>query len=174
MSQIEDGKILIANYRACIGCRACELFCSFYHYKENNPARALIHVEKNEPQAKDMPIICHHCDKPACMAACPVSAIRKEKSGVVLLDHEVCINCKACVSACPFGAMRIDPKTDLVNKCDLCNGDPQCAKVCKQGALLFMARRVSQQTLFNNQTNEVTEFSPEQKQTGKTDEKRVN
>jgi carbon-monoxide dehydrogenase iron sulfur subunit len=157
LSQIKYSKVLITNYKNCIGCRTCELFCSFYHYKENNPARALLRIEKDESQGKDMPIICHHCDKPACMAACPVGAIRKEKSGVVLLDRDLCINCRDCVSACPFGAMRIDPKTNQTVKCDLCGGDPQCAKMCKQGALLFVERQIRGHTSSGNHVDGIAE-----------------
>ncbi len=161
MSKTEGNKVLIAHYKACIGCRTCELFCSFHHHKENNPARALIRIAKDEFQGKDMPIICHHCEKPACMAACPVGAIKKEKSGAVLLNQVLCTGCRACVSACPFKAMYIDPKTDQTCKCDLCGGDPQCVKMCKQGALLFVERQARRRMSSNNQSTGVL---PEQRQ----------
>jgi carbon-monoxide dehydrogenase iron sulfur subunit len=158
----------MANYKMCIGCRTCELFCSFYHYKENNPARALLRIVKDEIQGKDMPIICRQCDKPACMTACPVGAIRKEKSGVVLIDQKLCTQCRACVAACPFNAMHIDPKTNQTCKCDLCGGDPQCVKMCKQGALLFVERGTSQPA---SSINQIKKVGPEQKLTGNQQDK---
>ena len=55
MSRKKPSRILITNPRACIGCRTCELFCSFYHFKEQNPARALLHVVKDETSGIDYP-----------------------------------------------------------------------------------------------------------------------
>jgi len=149
-------KILIANPKACIGCRSCELFCSFHHYKEYNPARAFLHVVKNETQGIDIPVICHHCDKPPCIEVCPVEAIERDKnSGAVLLNPEKCIGCRACVSACPFGAMKIDPKTGQTCKCDLCSGDPECAKACKQGALLYARRDLIPKIFAYSEANKI-------------------
>ena len=112
MVKTKTNKILISNPRACIGCRSCELFCSFYHYKENNPNRALLKIVKDEVQGTDIPVICQHCDKPACEEVCPVQAFKiNKKTGALVIDHEICIGCRACVSACPFGAIRLDPKT---------------------------------------------------------------
>ena len=144
----KTNKILISNPRVCIGCRSCELFCSFYHYKENNPNRALLKIVKDEVHGTDIPVICHHCDKPACVEVCPVRAFKiNKKTGVPVIDHEICIGCKACVSACPFGAIRIDPKTEETSKCDLCDGDPQCVKICKQDALLYAERDLTARLL---------------------------
>ena len=159
-------KVLIANPRACIGCRSCELVCSFYHYKEYNPARALIHVVKNEMQGIDIPVICQHCDAAPCVEVCPVGALEKsEESGAVLLDPEKCIGCRACVSACPFGAMKVDPKTGQTCKCDLCNGDPKCAKACKQGALLFVRKDVIPKILAHFQTTKIAKVLAKEMQT---------
>jgi anaerobic carbon-monoxide dehydrogenase iron sulfur subunit len=136
--------ILVTNPRACIGCRSCELFCSFHHYKEHNPARALLKVVKNENTGVDYPVICRHCDKPKCMEACLFGAIKRNtQTGAVLVDKKLCVGCKQCLSACPFGAIRIDPKTGAVIKCDLCDGEPTCAKMCKQGALLYIQKNVA-------------------------------
>ena len=157
-------KILLANPRVCIGCRSCELFCSFYHFKENNPNRALLRIVKDEAKGLDIPLICHHCDKPSCVEVCPVKAFKiDEQSGVPIIDQNVCIGCRACVSACPFGAIRVDPKTEMTNKCDLCNGDPQCVKICKQGALIFANRDVASRSITYYHANKVAKLLSNEK-----------
>jgi carbon-monoxide dehydrogenase iron sulfur subunit len=140
--------ILIANPRACIGCRSCELACSFYHYKEFNPARAFVHIVKDEEKGLDIPVICNHCDQAPCMSACPVEAIKRDSEiNAVIIDSSKCIGCRACISACPFGAIMIDPKTGDINKCDLCGGNPRCASACKQGAIIYSRKDVATRIL---------------------------
>jgi Fe-S-cluster-containing dehydrogenase component len=161
-------KILLANPRACIGCRSCELFCSFYHHKENNPSRALLKIVKDEVQCTDIPVICQHCDKPSCVEVCPVQAFKIGKhTGIPIIDHKICIGCRACVTACPFGAIRIDPKTGETNKCDLCDGDPQCVKICKQGAILFAERDLASRLLTQFHAKKTAKLLINEKQTTK-------
>jgi formate dehydrogenase iron-sulfur subunit len=66
---------------------------------------------------------CMHCDEPACVAACPVTALEKTAEGPVVYDANKCIGCRYCMLACPFGAISSDwsslaPK---VSKCTLCS-----------------------------------------------------
>jgi Fe-S-cluster-containing dehydrogenase component len=39
--------------------------------------------------------------------------------GVVLVDHDKCIGCKACLAACPYDARYVHPK-GYVDKCTFC------------------------------------------------------
>lgn len=143
--------ILITNPKACIGCRTCELFCSFNHYKEQNPARALLQVVKDEMVGIDYPVICRHCDKPKCMEACHFGAIKRDThTDAVIIDRNLCVGCKNCISACPFGAVRIDPVNGEVVKCDLCDGQPSCASMCKQGAILYVEKVVAPKIFAHN------------------------
>jgi anaerobic dimethyl sulfoxide reductase subunit B (iron-sulfur subunit) len=79
---------------------------------------------------------CNHCAAPACIAACPVSAIEKREDGIVWLDEEACIGCGACVPACPFDAPYMSKVTSVARKCDFCkdlidNGEnPVCVQSC--------------------------------------------
>ena len=42
---------------------------------------------------------------PACVAACPTGAHAKDPdTGIVSINEEECIGCRACVEACPYGA----------------------------------------------------------------------
>ena len=145
--------VLLTNPRTCIGCRACEVSCSFQHYKENNPARALCHIVKDEENSLDIPVICHHCDKAPCIEACPVQAItRDEDTDAVIIDQEKCIRCRTCISACPFHIIMVDPKTDATVKCDLCKGDPRCAKVCPKAAIVYTRRDLGSKLLMRGYT----------------------
>jgi anaerobic carbon-monoxide dehydrogenase iron sulfur subunit len=131
-------KILFTNQKTCTGCRSCELACSFYHYNENNPSRALLHIVKNDEKSLDIPVICRHCAKAPCMEACPVKAIFRDKTtDAVKISREKCIGCKVCIPACPFGIIVVDPVTQEVRKCDLCDGNPSCARVCPTSAIIF-------------------------------------
>lgn len=95
---------------------------------------------------------CNHCDKPACMAACPLSdqsnpanpnnvITKRESDGVVLINQETCIGCKYCIWACPYGAPQYNAATLKVEKCSFCvhrldDGlAPACVTTCVGRAL---------------------------------------
>jgi Fe-S-cluster-containing hydrogenase component 2 len=85
-----------------------------------------------------VPIVCLHCEDPACAKSCLVDAItRNEETGAMELHQEKCVKCQACVGACPFGCSLLDRQHGIVVKCDLCGGDPACAKFCPTKALEY-------------------------------------
>jgi Fe-S-cluster-containing dehydrogenase component len=61
---------------------------------------------------------------------------KRESDGIVYVDPELCVGCKACVVACPWGAVQWDHRTETVVKCDLCKDrmdqglKPVCVTVC--------------------------------------------
>jgi len=149
-------KTLFTNPRTCIGCRSCELACSFNHYKENNPARALLRIIKIEEKSLDIPVVCRHCTSAPCMESCPEkSIVRDPRTGAVKILQDRCIGCKICISACPFGIIVVDPKTHEVKKCDLCDGNPACAKVCPTGAIVFARVDVGPRILMRSSTEKI-------------------
>lgn len=122
----------------CIGCRQCELICSFEKEKVYSPQLARIRVVQVESKSLSVPVTCAYCEKPVCEEVCPTDAMifdRKTKSAKVIT--ELCIGCKECVNACPLGAVEISTKTGASIRCDLCEGDPACVKVCPVDALKF-------------------------------------
>lgn len=125
--------------RDCVGCHACEVACKQEH--ELPTGVDLIRITERIPRFK--PTYCRHCFRPPCLEACPTGAIRRDK-GVVLLDQEKCIGCRACLEACPFEAMGFDAEKGLAAKCDLCltprvaqGREPACVSVCQTRCIEF-------------------------------------
>ncbi|HHV19657.1 MAG TPA: 4Fe-4S dicluster domain-containing protein [Thermoanaerobacterales bacterium] len=130
-------KILMISPDKCIGCRTCEVICSFSKIEAFNPKNSRVSVIAYDEAAISVPIMCMQCEEPSCMIVCPVSAIVKNKDGTVLIDENKCIGCKLCVSACPLGNITFNTGERKVVKCDLCGGDPYCAKFCPSEAIRF-------------------------------------
>jgi Fe-S-cluster-containing dehydrogenase component len=122
-----------------MGCHACEVACKQEHGLGVGPR--FVRVVEKAPDF--VPIYCHHCANPPCGEACPVDAISRNDQGLVLIDYDACIGCKACVEACPFGAMQFDEDGDVAVKCDLCverlndAEGPACAAVCPTGCIFW-------------------------------------
>lgn len=122
----------------CTGCRTCEMACAFAHSINGKPGRSRIYpLPAGKPELYT-PVVCLHCDDPACVKSCLVDALTlNEETGAIELNQEKCVKCEACVAACPFGASLHDTQHDLIVKCDLCGGDPVCAHFCPTKALDF-------------------------------------
>ncbi len=106
----------------------------------------MIHLEtvKRGETVQTTPVICMHCEEPACAAVCPADAIKRTSDGVVQSSLKPrCIGCTNCVYACPFGVPKYDAEIDQMMKCDMCYDrtsvglKPMCATVCPSGALFF-------------------------------------
>lgn len=124
-------RILTAEPELCTGCRICELVCSLNKTGELNSYRARIKIVTRDELGSFTPVICRHCVKPACLAACPIpGAMAKDnQTGAVRIMEDKCIGCRACADACPFQAIQLDPEGNPL-KCDLCGGDPLCVRRC--------------------------------------------
>jgi len=122
----------------CIGCRTCELSCTFVHSTEVGRlrrSRVKVHDTGNETF---IPVLCLQCEVAACVRACPVGAlVRNETTGAIDVDEERCVRCLSCVVACPFGNMLHDEQAAMVVKCDVCGGNPACAMFCPTKALVY-------------------------------------
>jgi len=123
---------IMVDYQRCTGCKLCETACSLTKTGTVNPAKSRIRVIVKPHIGVDVPILCYHCEDPPCINACPVGAMHRDERGVVVIDEEKCIGCKACIMQCPFGAIFFDPDKRVAIKCDLCGGDPMCVKVCNE------------------------------------------
>jgi Fe-S-cluster-containing hydrogenase component 2 len=130
-------KILMISPEKCIGCRTCELICSFNRDKEFNPKHSAVSVISYEEALISIPMMCMQCENPSCMKVCPAHAIVKMDNGAVVIDENKCIGCKMCVSACPLGNITYNSKNKKLIKCNLCNGSPKCAEFCPSGAIQY-------------------------------------
>jgi DMSO reductase family type II enzyme iron-sulfur subunit len=68
-----------------------------------------------------LPRICNHCDRPACLEACPRNAIyKREEDGIVLVDQARCRGYRQCVRTCPYKKTFFNTSTRKTEKCIFC------------------------------------------------------
>jgi DMSO reductase family type II enzyme iron-sulfur subunit len=90
-----------------------------------------------------LPMICMHCEDPACLKACPAKAIYKRKDGAVLVDMEKCEGAGECIDACPYKRIFFNKNMDKAEKCNFCfprveKGEPPaCVITCPGKARYF-------------------------------------
>jgi formate dehydrogenase iron-sulfur subunit len=162
-------KATLLDTTKCIGCRSCQVTCKEWNDKPaeltqlnvktanlQNPTtlsaktRCLIQptelVDEKFPGGMKWVFAkrqCMHCLEPACVAACPTTAMHKQESdGKVAWDGDKCIGCRYCQWACPWGVPMAewDSLAPKIDKCTMCNdraGDPACVKHCPAGALTY-------------------------------------
>jgi len=139
---------------ACTGCKACQVACKD---KNDLPVgvnwRRVAEYAGGAWRSQDgLPLpsgvfayhvsfSCMHCQEPACLPACPASAIRKREDGLVLADASRCLGCHLCAWACPYGAPQFGGPRGPMSKCDFCadllgqGEDPACVAACPTRAL---------------------------------------
>ena len=142
---------LMIDLERCIGCKSCEVACKQEHGLGSGEFRNKVVWlgDMTSPALDFLTVTCQHCERPACLRACPVNPkaiIKNPDTGVVSVIEDRCTGCGECVIACPYGAMGYDPVGHHSVKCDLCadrraqDKIPACASVCPGYAISFGER----------------------------------
>jgi Fe-S-cluster-containing dehydrogenase component len=162
---------VLVDTTVCIGCRNCEYGCKKAHDLPTPPQEsyedrsafsqmrrpddtALTVVNRyDNPRQPELPITvkvqCMHCARPACVSACIVGALTKDKSGAVVWNTDRCIGCRYCMIACPFQIPAFEYHKALqprIMKCDFCFARrqagkiPACVEICPMEVMTFGPR----------------------------------
>jgi Fe-S-cluster-containing dehydrogenase component/formate-dependent nitrite reductase membrane component NrfD len=131
----------------CIGCHACTIACKSEHDIPVGVNRCWVKtVEKGtfpDTQRLFLPVLCNQCEEAPCMKICPTSALFRRRDGIVDLNGDSCIGCRACMAACPYDQLFIDPDTHTAEKCNFCANrienqlKPACVSVCPTECRIF-------------------------------------
>ena len=120
-------KTTLIDITNCIGCHACQVACKQWNDREGEETELLPELGFQNPatlSAKTYTLIsfhefadetapgglrnsfvmrrCLHCLQPACVSACPTTALFRQADGPVVYDAEKCIGCRYCMLACPW------------------------------------------------------------------------
>ncbi len=136
----------VIDQHRCIGCHACTVACK----SENDVPVGDFRTWVKYTEVGTFPTVsrhfavlrCNHCTNAPCVTICPVTALNKRDDGIVDLDKDVCIGCKACMQACPYDALHLNEATGGAEKCHYCAHrvdqglEPACVVVCPEQAII--------------------------------------
>ncbi len=96
--------VMVVDLAKCRNALKCQDACNKHHYIVGDNAWLKVYKMQESEQTAPywMPMMCQHCDEPACVTVCPVDATFKRRDGIVLIDNEQCIGCRFCMAACPY------------------------------------------------------------------------
>ena len=155
------------DLRICISCNSCTVACKAEHGTQPGVfwGKVLEQESGHYPKVTRLfvPVLCNHCTDAPCVKVCPSGASYTRNDGLVLVDYQKCVGCKACIAACPYdartfvetrkyyfpntpipyGVEELKEAVGVVQKCNLCvprldKGDvPACAEVCPTSCRVF-------------------------------------
>lgn len=95
----------------CVGCRACVVACTIHNGLPKGVRYGVVLEQESGtfPQVTVdyLPTLCMHCANAACLEVCPTGATYRTDEGIVAIDAQKCIGCKACMAACPYDARQM-------------------------------------------------------------------
>ncbi len=150
MSEVIDAgsvKTTLIDIANCIGCRACQVACKQWNEKDGeqtelddqlgfqNPAtlsantftliafHEMVNAEKpGGVETAHVMQRCLHCLQPACVSACPTTALYRQTDGPVSYNESDCIGCRYCMLACPWDVPTAEwnSRSPKISKCTHC------------------------------------------------------
>ncbi len=136
----------VIDQNLCIGCHACTVACKSENDVPVGDFRTWVKYTEigtfPEVRRHFAVLRCNHCTNAPCITICPVTALSKRPDGIVDLDRDVCIGCKACMQACPYDALYLNEDTGSAEKCHYCAHrvdmglEPACVVVCPTEAII--------------------------------------
>lgn len=150
-------KVFCIDVSRCSGCYNCQFACKDEHCNnewlpiaKQQPLTGQFwlkleeHVEGSRPKIRIhyIPVLCNHCEHPACMEAAPDAVYRRE-DGLVIIDPIKAAGHKELADVCPYGAIYWNEALQIPQKCTGCahlvddGKTPRCVDVCHTGAIRF-------------------------------------
>jgi Fe-S-cluster-containing dehydrogenase component len=137
---------MTVDQKLCVTCNACVIACK----SENEVPEGAARCWTVQAERGVLPLLsletrserCNHCDNAPCVSACPTGATHVAQGGIVVVDKDRCVGCKACIIACPYEVRYMHPE-GYVDKCTFCvhrvtkGLAPACVTVCPTSALSF-------------------------------------
>lgn len=136
----------VIDHESCIGCHACTVACK----SENDVPVGAFRTSVKYTEHGTFPAVkrsflvqrCNHCTDAPCVTICPVTALDKRPDGIVDIDRDACIGCRACMQACPYDAIYLNEDSGAVEKCHFCAHrverglEPACVVVCPTESII--------------------------------------
>jgi molybdopterin-containing oxidoreductase family iron-sulfur binding subunit len=155
------GYFMVIDLQKCVGCNACTIACKAENGTPPGVTRCKVMKKEDgvypNTRRRSLPMLCMQCENPACVKVCPSGATSQDADGVVTVDKEICIGCRACATACPYSARYFrgdsigyfgetlspfeevkykDMPIGVIDKCDFCKSrrldglEPACVETC--------------------------------------------
>ena len=96
---------MVFDLRLCDGCKECTKACRKMHTLPDELEFIKVYdIVSAAGQKWFLPVPCMMCQYAPCHRVCPTGATFYNDEGLVLIDQDRCIGCRACIAACPYDA----------------------------------------------------------------------